>query len=600
MFSKVRKFLRDRSSDWLNTEVNKDLLQNLTANITSTPKTQDINSALVSSGSWGDLNQPQDEVKRSQTKSDANNNLPLMTDDCSLNIVKGTPHWRRIYQVFQSLDTAPENATYNQLIEYVKETTGKGCSRKLISKWKKQNTSHKFPDHNNDYAARPKLSGINSLADQHLEKSPSAIAFSPTSTASTLYSFQFTETSNHSTKSDLDLLSTDNCSLKTKKLMTDVRANGCSPLITVKTWSYLTAAGLMVGLVGCEILPLNNRPTENTAFASVTTPLPPLSPTPETRKNRLEPSNIKIELTLSNPQDLKVRPGDKVSAGQTLSDRRSERNRLQAKKKQLQLSLEKLNLPLTPIPQPKPIPEISTLPPVFYAEEEAEIKLKQQKLTEANRAIALAQKKIDSLNQLHASPLSREGSALGGFPDLKQLPWTEGDLKQGSAPNIKLILEHEQANLKNLETAKQSAQIQLEVQESKLTTAKENRAYIEYQRQLEQSRRAIALEQQHQALQRTESERQILLAEREYSQAQIETQIQEIDYQIEQLSTVKAPYEGTIKKVKWTGQSDHNLTALVTLAVTSDRSTIANSRAKSVNSQQSTVISDTESIDSQQ
>ncbi|NJL51003.1 MAG: hypothetical protein HC930_00245 [Hydrococcus sp. SU_1_0] len=132
------------------------------------------------------------------------------------------------------------------------------------------------------------------------------------------------------------------------------------------------------------------------------------------------------------------------------------------------------------------------------------------------------------------------------------------------------------------------------MQESKLTTAKESRAYIEYQRQLEQNRRAIALSQQHQSLQQTESERQILLAEREYSIAQIETQIQENDYQIEQLSTVKAPYEGTIKKIKWTGQSDHNLTAVITLAVTSDwrsqrgahRSTIANSRAKSVNSQQ--------------
>jgi chromosome segregation ATPase len=210
------------------------------------------------------------------------------------------------------------------------------------------------------------------------------------------------------------------------------------------------------------------------------------------------------------------------------------------------------------------------LPPVSYAEEEAAIKLHKQKLTEAEQAIALAQKKIDSLTQLHASPLIRG---------------TEGDLKQGSTPNIKLILEHEQANLKNLETAKQSAQIQLEVQESQLTTAKEQRAYIEYQRQLEQTRRAIAISQQHQAIQQTESERQVLLAEREYSIAQIETQIQEIDYQIEQLSTVKAPYEGTIKKVKWTGQSDHILTALVTLSVTSE---------------QSTVISDTESINSQQ
>jgi len=561
MFSKVRKFLRDRSPDWLNTEVNKDLLQNL--------------SAPLNKGGWGDLDRSPEqvkpsyikslpgEVKRSLTKSD-NSDRPISTDNCLLFLASGTPHWRRINQVFQTLNTAPENATYSQLIEYVKETTGKGCSRKLISKWKK---------HRQNSSLLPPREDRNLLGDRHLEKSPSAIAEgvaapiacvkpiisnTPSTTCPRMgvNSFQFTElSSNSSNDNSLD----------------------CPTLLPFKAWSYLTAAGIMVGLVGCSIIPLNNnRPTENIAFASVTTPLSPLPEIPETRKNRLEPSNIKIELTLSNPQDLKVKPGDKVSAGQTLSDRRSERNRLQAKKKQLQLSLEKLNLPLTPIPQPRPIPEISPLPTVSYAEEEAAIKLKQQKLTEANRAIALAQKKIDSLTQLQASPVSlSKGDAEG-----RGITGTEGD------QNLKLVLQHEQANLKNLETAKQSAQIQLEVAQSQLTTAKENRAYIEYQRQLEQSRRAIALEQQHQSLQQTESERQILLAEREYSQAQIETQIQEIDYQIEQLSTVKAPYEGTIKKVKWTGQSDHNLTAVVTLAVTSDRSTIANSRAKSFNSQQ--------------
>jgi biotin carboxyl carrier protein len=537
MFSKVRQFLKNNSPDWLNTEVNKDLLQNL--------------SAPLSKGGWGDLDQSPEQVKpslnkslpgeRSLTKSD-NNDRPLMRSDCLLNTAKGKPHWRRINQVFQTLDTAPENATYNQLIEYVKETTGVGCSRKLISKWKKQNTSHKFPDHN---------------PDGH-EETTTAILVEPTidNTLSTVNSFQFTETSNNSTNNN--------------SLSTDVRANGCSPLITVKTWSYLAAVGIMVGLVGCEIIPLNNNQlTENIAFASVTTPLPPLPTTPETRKNRLEPSNIKIELTLSNPQDLKVKPGDKVSAGQTLSNRASERNRLQAKKKQLQLSIEKLNLPLTPIPQPRPIPDLNSLPPVSYAEEEAAIKLHKQKLTEAEQAIALQQKKIDSLTQLDSSsevpPLSRG---------------VRGDREQDSTPNLKLILEHEQANLKNLEAARQSAQIQLEVQESQLTTAKEQRAYIEYQRQLELTRRAIAISQQHQAIQQTESERQVLLAEREYSIAQIETQIQEIDYQIEQLSTVKAPYEGTIKKVKWTGQSDHTLTALITLAVNDHRATIANDTGK--------------------
>ncbi len=567
MLKKDRKLLRDRSPDWLNTEVNKDLLQNLSANIKSTPKTKDIER-------WRELNQSQEqvkssyfkskpgEVKRSQKKSDTNNDRPLSTDlsllsrpdgtngeNCLQFPTPGTPHWRRIRQVFQALDNAPLDASYNQLIEYVKETTGVGCSRKLISKWKKYRQNSDLLPPRND------LSNGDGSETNTVGVSP-AMTISA-AIPSTVNSFQLNQSVDNSSIND---------SLN--------RPN----LPPVKTWSYLAAAGIVVSLVGCEIIPFNNRPSENIAIASVTAPITPLTPIPERRKNRLEPRNIKIELTLSNPQDLKVKPGDKISAGQILSDRVSERNRLQAKKKQLQLSLEKLNLPLTQIPKPKPIPEIASLPPVSYAKEEAAIKLKQQQLTEAERAIALQQKKIDSLKQLNVKPLTDKENKASPL-----IRGTEGDR------NIKLILEHERANLANLEAARQSAQIQLEVAQSQLTTAKEQRAYIEYQRQLEQTRRAIAVEQQQQAIQRQKSERERLLAEREYSKAQIETQIQTLDYQIHQLSTVTAPYEGTIKKVKWTGQSDHNLTAVVTLAVSSDlaeraseadRQTLANSTSK--------------------
>ncbi|HHP7231927.1 MAG TPA: hypothetical protein ACFCUY_13850 [Xenococcaceae cyanobacterium] len=547
MLSKVRKFLKNNSPDWLNTEVNKDLLQNLSAPLTK--------------GGWGYLDRSPEqvkpsldkslpgEVKRSQKKSD-NSERPISTDLSLLSRpdgtngenrlqfpTPGTPHWRRIRQVFQALDNAPLDASYNQLIEYVRETTGVGCSRKLISKWKKYRQNSDLLPPRND------LSNGEGSETNTVDVSP-AMTISA-AIPSTVNSFQF----NHSV---------DNSSINDSLN----RPN----LLPVKTWSYLAAAGIMVSLIGCEIIPFNNRPSENIAIASVTAPITPLTPIPERIKNRLEPRTIKIELTLSNPTDLKVKPGDKISAGQVLSDRVSERNRLQAKKKQLQLSLEKLNLPLTPIPQPKPILEISPLPPVSYAEEEAAIKLKQQKLTEAERAIALQQKKIDSLTQLNSTSKVRE---------------VRGDREKGSKPNLKLILEHERANLANLEAARQSAQIQLEVQESKLTTAKEQRAYIEYQRQLEQTRRAIAVEQQQQAIASQKSERERMLAEREYSQAQIETQIQTLDYQIHQLSTVTAPYEGTIEKVKWTGQSDHNLTAVVTL---------------SVNSRQSSVISNNSSV----
>ena len=81
--------------------------------------------------------------------------------------------------------------------------------------------------------------------------------------------------------------------------------------------------------------------------------------------------------------------------------------------------------------------------------------------------------------------------------------------------------------------------------------------------------KALAIEQQQLELERQRANRAQQLTEREYSKAQIAAQIQEVDNTISKLGTVKAPYEGTIKKVKWTGQSNHALSVELTLAVLS-------------------------------
>ena len=55
----------------------------------------------------------------------------------STHSLEGKPHWRRTQQVYGVLNQASAEETYDRLIEYVRGKTGKGCSRKLISKWKK-------------------------------------------------------------------------------------------------------------------------------------------------------------------------------------------------------------------------------------------------------------------------------------------------------------------------------------------------------------------------------------------------------------------------------------------------------------------------------
>lgn len=95
----ARKFLKHHSPAWLNVEINRDFLENFTTAIAPAPK----------------LLPPI-------------NHSPL----------RGKPHWRRIIKVYQVLDLAHESGilSYTALINCVREATGKGCSRKLISKWK--------------------------------------------------------------------------------------------------------------------------------------------------------------------------------------------------------------------------------------------------------------------------------------------------------------------------------------------------------------------------------------------------------------------------------------------------------------------------------
>jgi hypothetical protein len=95
----ARNFLKHHSPAWLNVEINKDFFESFTAAIAPAPKL-----------------------------------LPPVSD----SPLRGRPHWRRITQVYEILDQATKEGmvSYTALIDYVREVTGKGCSRKLISKWK--------------------------------------------------------------------------------------------------------------------------------------------------------------------------------------------------------------------------------------------------------------------------------------------------------------------------------------------------------------------------------------------------------------------------------------------------------------------------------
>jgi len=126
MLNQVRKFIQNSSPDWLNVEVNKDFFTNFSAALTSDHESEELETN-------SELPPPTSSASSAPEASSASSASSACTDFP----FQGRPHWRRIKQVFEALELAG-TGTYTELINYVREVTGIGCSRKLISKWKRQ------------------------------------------------------------------------------------------------------------------------------------------------------------------------------------------------------------------------------------------------------------------------------------------------------------------------------------------------------------------------------------------------------------------------------------------------------------------------------
>ncbi len=286
--------------------------------------------------------------------------------------LKGKPHWRRTQQVYAVLNQAPAEATYDRLIELVRQSTGKGCSRKLISKWKKTVISHQLP-----VTSKPIQNNEDEPPTSNGNASPADIIPSEQT---------FVETTLEPNQAEAEPIQNP------KLVLSEVEVSKIQNPFTERvlqvargTWSYVAATAIVVGLAGGgwflskdNSQPVIAQPTsiQNSEFkiqnASPDRETAPIQ-NPKSKIQNGLPRTIKIHLTLTSPQDLKVKPGDEVTPGSVLSDRTTERQRLLAQKKQLQLSLNKLEVPIPELIPPEAIPALGKLPPVSYQQEEANI-----------------------------------------------------------------------------------------------------------------------------------------------------------------------------------------------------------------------------------
>jgi hypothetical protein len=268
------------------------------------------------------------------------------------------------------------------------------------------------------------------------------------------------------------------------------------------------------------------------------TPQPTLSPLPTpSAASANTPQRLTITVSVAEPADLKVKEGQDLQTGQLIADKSRDRQRLEAQRLQFNLSLQRLKTAtITPPLPPKTAPTVTALPEPSYLEEEAVVERSKASVEQAEQTIELKRQEIIYLQSLaHIEPI---------------------------------ILEHEQAKLKELQSEHSVAIREYQLAIGKLATAKNAYANLEYQH-------SITLAQSGEVRNRDGLEYQQQLAsyeqrlrERDFQLSQTQLKLNEIDNAIASVAVVKAPYSGRIRRIKWMGQNpDGSLSVQLTLIV---------------------------------
>lgn len=264
--------------------------------------------------------------------------------------------------------------------------------------------------------------------------------------------------------------------------------------------------------------------------------------TPETEDVQGQPRLLKLAVTLNHPADLKVKQGDAIKSGQPIADRAQERLKAIAQKREYEVSLARLQLKSAPPVSPQPVPKPMDLPIASDAEELAGIESAQLKVQEVEQKLAVQSIKIEELTALDEEDL----------PDA--------------------VMPHEQARSEVLEQDLQEAKAQLNLAQAKWQNTKYERRDREYQHRQNLIRYQQEQNQVAANYQRALAEYHRQEQDRQFQIAALREKIAAVDTQIQQLSVVRSPYAGEIRRVKFVGQDNHQLNVELLLAASPARS----------------------------
>lgn len=449
------------------------------------------------------------------------------------------PQQQRTIEVFESLDRASEKGltTYAELINFVRQQTGKGCSATLVSKWKKER-------------------GL-------VIVKPSQV------------------------QDDYHESTTEELQIYWRKL--------------IKAVAVIGTGLFVIGAIEPYGEPTQTETASQNLYIPVAPPSPVAPPpvAPPNHSSNL-PRILKFELSVSSPKDLRIKQGDKVEAGQVLADRVEERSHLTAQLEALNLEYQQIqSKTISTPPAPVSVPTIKSLPPISYAEEEAAIRVTQTNLSQAKRAVQLQQEKLKAEPLEESAAVQRAAvevqnrhrlvdkqkrkieavALLKNLPDsigiherevLKQkqaeLKQAEAEYKQAQA-KLSAASQAEVEKLHQLRAALEKAQADLQLSVAKLHTKKDQRAYAEYEASITAARLASERNEAASNYSRQLLETKQQQRDRSFQLAQLKTKIASVNNELRSLSVVTSPYNGVIRSLRILSQTNNQLSIKIILGV---------------------------------
>jgi hypothetical protein len=288
------------------------------------------------------------------------------------------------------------------------------------------------------------------------------------------------------------------------------------------------ATVLGAGLLGVlSFLNLNSPPS-----TPAPTPIPRLQqkqPTIELQKSASKPAKRhRIQVQVVSLNDLKISEGSAVEVGQIISDRTEERQSLEAERNQIENSIQQLSIPtikLTELPEPN------------FAIEEAAI-----------------QQIKDELKLMESNSVAPRPETSFRFKDEKLRELLEANKLEERAKAITA----EANDRAKLAESKARLVGQLNSAIAALNKAKSNYQHQQYEHSLNLVRQQAELQRQ------------------QYQIASLVGKKQEIEAKLREITQIKSPVSGKVRRIKNLGQKDRQINLEVVIDVTTQTDPTSN------------------------